>query len=410
MAVDGKSRLKPGPRGMTAERASYVRLMKQGFNNSEICRTLGINRKTGTRWRHGRAVKDPLTGRVYLYPAVSLVREPAEVISSRYLSEDERITIADRYRAGHSLRSIAAELGRAPSTISREVRRNRHQGGSYRPHHAQKKARIRRQRPRPGKIARLPELREFIQTHLNRWWSPGLICRKLKTVFPDRPELHLVHETIYQALYIQGRGGLRRELVKCLRTGRSRRRPNRSVPRRPSRFTGDVLMISDRPFDPADRAVPGNWEGDLIMGTQNRSAIATLVERSTRYLMLVHLPGNHRSRDLRDGLIQAFAGLPASMAKSLTWDQGTEMSQHAEFTATSGVPVYFCEPRSPWQRGTNENTNGLLRQYFPKRTNLAIHSPEHLAVVAAALNDRPRAILGDDTPSERFAKLLNTHP
>jgi IS30 family transposase len=173
LAVDGKSRSKPGPTGMTAERASYVRLMKQGFSNSEICRTLGINRKTGTRWRHGRAVKDPLTGRVHLYPAITLVRESAEVISPRYLSEDERITIADRCRAGHTLRSIAAELGRAPSTISREIRRNRYPGGSYRPHHAQKMSRVRRQRPRPGKIARIPELREFIQTYLNRWWSPA---------------------------------------------------------------------------------------------------------------------------------------------------------------------------------------------------------------------------------------------
>jgi IS30 family transposase len=236
-----------------------------------------------------------------------------------------------------------------------------------------------------------------------------LICRRLKAAFPDRPELHLVHETIYQALYIQGRGELRRELVKCLRTGRSRRRPNRAVPRRPSRFAGDVLMINDRPFDPADRSAPGAWEGDLIMGTQNRSAIATPVERRTRYVMLVHLPGINRTRELGDGLIRAFAGLPASLATSLTWDQGTEMSQHAEFTAISGIPVYFCEPRSPWQRGTNENTNGLLRQFFPKRTNLALHPPEQLAIVAAALNDRPRAVLNDDTPAERFARLLNIH-
>jgi IS30 family transposase len=409
LAKDGKLGLKPGPSGMTAERASYVRLMKQGFSNTEICRTLGINRRTGTRWRYGRAVKDPLTGRTYQYPAVSLIREPAEAVSARYLSEDERITIADRYRAGHSLRSIAEELGRSPSTISREVRRNRHQGGSYRPHHAQKLARTRRQRPRQGKIARSPELREFIQNHLNKWWSPSLICRRLKALFPDQPELHLVHETIYQALYIEGRGGLRRELVQCLRTRRSRRRPNRAVPRRTIRFPGDVLMINDRPFDPADRVTTGHWEGDLIMGTQNRSAIATLVERSTRYLMLIHIPGNHRASELRDGLIQAFRKLPASMARSLTWDQGTEMSLHADFTDATGVRVYFCEPRSPWQRGTNENTNGLLRQYFPKGTNLALHSPSNLAIVADALNDRPRAILGDDTPAERFARLLNTH-
>ena len=325
------------------------------------------------------------------------------------MSEDERIIIADRHRAGESLRSIAAELGRAPSTVSRELRRNRNPAGHYRPHYAQKKARTRRQRPRVGKIAGLPELKAFIQAMLDRWWSPGLISRQLKKAFPDRTELRIVHETIYQALYIRGRGGLSRELVKCLRTSRDRRTPNRSIARRSSRFAGEVLMISDRPEEAADRSVPGAWEGDLIIGTQNRSAIGTLVERSTRYLILVHMPGNNRAEDLRDGLIKALEPLPAALRTSLTWDQGSEMSKHAEFTPATRIPVYFCDPHSPWQRGTNENTNGLLRQYYPKFTDLSGYSPQHLATVAAHLNNRPRKTLNDDTPAERFARLLNTH-
>lgn len=274
---------------------------------------------------------------------------------------------------------------------------------------AQKKARTRRQRPRPGKIAVLPELKAYVQAMLDRWWSPALICRQLKKAFPNRKDLHIVHETIYQALYIQGRGGLSRELVKCLRTGRDRRKPNRSIARRSSRFAGDVLMISDRPEEAGDRSVPGSWEGDLIMGTQNRSAIATLVERSTRYLFLVHMPGNTRADELRDGLIKALDPLPDALRKSLTWDQGSEMAKHAEFTAVTGIPVYFCDPHSPWQRGTNENTNGLLRQYFPKYSDLSIYTPQHLADVATGLNNRPRRILNDETPGERFDRLLTTH-
>jgi IS30 family transposase len=243
MAVEKKRKLRPGPAGKTAERAHYIRLMKQGFNNSEACRIVGVGRKTGSHWRNGRTVA---------------------VISARYLSEEERITIADRHHCGESLRSIAAGLGRSPSTVSRELRRNRNPAGQYRPHYAQKKARTRRQRPRVGKIAGLPELKAYVQAMLDRWWSPGLICRQLKKAFPGRKNLHIVHETIYQALYIRGRGGLSRELVKCLRTGRDQRKPNRSIARRSSRFAGDVLMISDRPQEASDRSVPGAWEGDLV--------------------------------------------------------------------------------------------------------------------------------------------------
>lgn len=264
-------------------------------------------------------------------------------------------------------------------------------------------------RPRQGKIAGLPELKAYVQAMLDRWWSPGLICRQLKKGFPRRKDLHIVHETIYQALYMRGRGGLSRELAKCLRTGRDRCKPNRSIARRSSRFAGDVLMISHRPDGAGDRSVPGAWEDDLIMGTQNRSAIATLVERSTRYLLPVHMPGINRAEDLRDGLITAFNQLPPALRTSLTWDQGSEMAKHTGFTEATGIPVYFCDPHSPWQRGTNENTNGLLRQYFPKYSDLSIYSPQHLADVASDLNNRPRRILNDDTPAQRFARLLNNH-
>jgi len=403
---DRKRQLKPGATGKTAERARYIELMKQGFNNSEACRIVGVDRKTGSHWRNGRTTRDPATGRVYTYPAIVFTREQPEVISARYLSEDERIIIADRHRAGESVRSIAAALGRAPSTISRELRRNRHASGAYRPHYAQKKARLRRQRPRPGKIERYPGLKACIQSMLDRWWSPALICRQLRKLFPNHKELHLVHETIYQALYIAGRGGLRRELVKCLRTGRAQRKPHRAIARRKTRFAGDVLSIKERPQEVTGRQVPGHWEGDLIMGPGNRSAIATLVERTTRYLILVHLPDGPRAEKLREGIAQALNTLPAGLRKSLTWDQGSEMAKHAEITQATGAPVYICDAHSPWQRGSNENTNGLLRQYFPKGTDLSRHNPKKLAEVSAALNSRPRLILEDRTPAELFAKLL----
>ncbi len=216
----------------------------------------------------------------------------------------------------------------------------------------------------------------------------------------------MTHETVYQALYVQGRGELRRELAKALRTGRARRRPRRQSNKRQPRAVRDMVMISDRPAEAADRAVPGHWEGDLITGKDNRSAIGTLVERSTRYVMLVHLPVDHTAPSTRDALAETVKTLPAHLRRSLTWDQGSEMAAHRAFTMATEVPVYFCEPASPWQRGSNENTNGLLRQYFPKGTDLSIHTREHLDVVAAQLNGRPRKMLDWETPAERLHKLL----
>jgi len=324
---------------------------------------------------------------------------------------DERIVIADLRREGRSVRAIAADLGRSPSTISRELARNSHPGsGDYRPHAAQARADARRPRPKTGKIAACPELHDLVQDMLEDKFSPEQISRRLRRDHPDRPELHVTHETIYQALYVQGRGELRRELTTALRTGRTVRKPRRSSEQRRPRFTAPMVMISDRPAEADDRAIPGHWEGDLIIGGDGASAIATLVERATRYVMLAHLGGSHTAEHVRDALVTTVATLPAQLARSLTWDQGSEMSRHHEFSIATGIPVYFCDPHSPWQRGSNENTNGLLRQYFPKGTSLRTHTREHLDTVAAQLNARPRQTLGWKKPGQKLTELLTTPP
>jgi IS30 family transposase len=232
--------------------------------------------------------------------------------------------------------------------------------------------------------------------------------RRLQRDFPDQPGMHVTHETIYQALYVQGRGELRRELAAALRTGRALRKPRRQAQQRQPRMATPMVMISDRPAEVADRAVPGHWEGDLIIGKDNKSAIGTLVERATRYVLLVHLPHGRTPDLVRDALITTVQTLPAHLWRSLTWDQGNDMHRHHEFSLATNVPVYFCDPHSPWQRGSNENTNGLLRQYFPKGTDLSVHTAEHLATVATELNGRPRKTLNWDTPAERLATLLTT--
>jgi IS30 family transposase len=332
-----------------------------------------------------------------------------QLISARFLSAGERIQIADLARLGLPVRAVARRLGRAPSTISRELQRNAHPGsGDDRPWAAQRRAAARRARPKPGKLAGNPALRQAVAAGLGRRWSPEQISRRLRQQFPDRPEMHVAHETIYQALYVQGRGELRRELARCLRTGRAARKPQRRADQRRPRFQAPMLMISDRPAEVADRAVPGHWEGDLIVGPNSQSAIATLVERSTRYVLLAHLPRGHTAEQVRDALVAVITTLPAHLRRSLTWDQGCEMGAHHRITIATGMPIYFCDPASPWQRGSNENTNGLLRQYFPKGTDLRRHTSADLAAVAAELNARPRKTLGWETPAERLAALLQS--
>ncbi|MFD9430964.1 IS30 family transposase [Streptomyces sp. NPDC060002] len=390
-----------GRRKLTREREEYFRLVQQGVSYTEAAKAVGINLRTGKRWRNGR---NP-SGRQKAAAPARPVLPPSGV--SRYLREADRIYIADRLLEKATIRAIAAELRRSPSTVSREIRRNRHPvNGQYRPFAAQARADDRRPRPKPRKISQDPELRAAVQAGLDERWSPEQICHALRRQFPDRPEMHVVHETVYQALYVQGRGALRRELAGALRTGRARRKPHRQANCRQPRFADPMVMISDRPAEADDRAVPGHWEGDLIIGKNSGSAIGTLVERSTRYVMLLHLPTDHTAASVRDALTDAAHRLPPHLKRSLTWDQGSEMAAHHSFTVATDVPVYFCDPASPWQRGSNENTNGLLRQYFPKGTDLSVHSREHLDAVAAQLHGRPRKTLGWETPAERLHKLL----
>ena len=375
------------------------------MSNSAACREVGVNRKTGNRWRYGRISVDQ-AGRRYEYAPIT---EQPQSISARFLSEDERMMIADLLRAGNSIRGIARQLGRDPATISREVRRNSDpQSGAYHPHQAQYRAVARRARSKEGKLRRDPQLREFVQHRLDQRWSPEQISQALRQEFPDSPEMHLSHESIYQALYRPERGGLHRDTATKLRTGRRIRRKRRRPDQRAARFVTPGVLIDQRPVEVIDRIEPGHWEGDLIVGQGNRSAIGTLVERSTRYVMLPHLDGGRSAEHVRDALVRQVGALPRHLARSVTWDQGSEMCRHNEFTDSTGIAVYFCEPAKPWQRGSNENANGLLRQYFPKSTDLSIHSATDLAAVAAELNNRLRKALGWSTPAQRFANLVAT--
>jgi transposase, IS30 family len=350
--------------------------------------------------------------------------------SGRYLSLQEREEIAILWEQGQSQAEIARRIGRHRSTICRELKRNRtvrYSGRAttvddpalarpgrrkrvhYRASIAQWKAEQRARRPKPHlrKLATHPQLHAEVVTRLDRNWSPEQIAATLRQDYPERPEMWVSHETIYQALYVQGRGELRRELTRCLRTGRALRKPRR-VPgeRRGKRCIPDELKIAARPAEVADRAVPGHWEGDLILGADNQSAIGTLVERTTRFVLLLHLPSDHTAESVHDAMLEAIPTLPAQLRRSLTWDQGAEMARHADITMATDLDIYFCDPHSPWQRGSNENTNGLLRQYFPKGTDLSVHSADHLAAVAAELNERPRKTLGWQTPARAFNELL----
>lgn len=381
----------------------------------------------------------------------------ATPLSGRYLSFSEREEIAILYAQGCGIRDTARRLGRSPSTISRELRRNaatRSGSFSYRATTAQWHADRRAKRPKLAKLAANEALRHYVQERLagtlktrdgknvpgpktrwngrrhgrrqdRRWgtaWSPEQISNRLPIDFPDDELMRISHEAIYQALYVQGRGALRRELVACLRTGRSLRVPRARTRGRGKKFIGPEIMISERPAEADDRAVPGHWEGDLILGLDS-SAIGTLVERTTRFTILMHLPrmddhgdrprtkngpalAGHGAEAVRDAIASSIETLPDQLRRTLTWDQGAEMSQYAQLRVNTGLAIYFCDPHSPWQRGTNENTNGLLRQYFPKGTNLSRYSADDLAVVAAALNSRPRKTLGWQTPAEALNNYI----
>ena len=436
----------PG-RPSTARREDRVRFWEAiatGLSSEDAAGEAGVSPAVGSRWFRQAGGMPPLD----LAP-----------VSGRYLSFNEREEIAILNAQDVGVREIAKRLGRSPSTISRELRRNastRSNELTYRASTAQWHAERRASRPKVSKLASNNRLRKYVQDRLSgaiarpdgepvpgpdvrfigrrhgrradrRWakaWSPEQISNRLRIDFSDDETMRISHEAIYQALYIQGRGALKRELVACLRTGRALRVPRARTNQRGKKFVTAEIMISERPAEADDRAVPGHWEGDLILGLDS-SAIGTLVERSTRFTMLLYLPrmdghgteprvkngpplAGHGAEAVRNAIAETIATLPEQLRRSLTWDQGAEMAEHVQLRIDTGLAVYFCDPHSPWQRGTNENTNGLLRQYFPKGTDLSRHSRGDLDAVALALNTRPRKTLEWKTPAEALDQLLRS--
>jgi transposase, IS30 family len=368
----------------------FWRLIQQGQSSRDAASGVGAGHNVAEGWFRHSGGMSPLR----------------LTVSGRYLSMAEREEIACARAAGHGVRQIASLVGRDPATISRELRRGIgwHKDG-YRASVAQACADQRCRRPKPRRLQTNAALRAIVEDKLTHRWSPEQIRDWLPEAYPDDAEMRVSHEAIYQALYVQGRGGLRRELAVCLRTGRAIRKPHRRSDERRGRIPG-MISISERPAEADDRAVPGHWEGDLIVGPASTTAIGTLVERTTRFVMLLHLPARHGAEQVRDAMLTKITELPQHLWRSLTWDQGSEMSKHHEITIASGLPIYF--PHSPWQRGSNENTNGLLRQYFPKSTNLSVHTAEHLDYVANELNTRPRKTLGGRTPAQALNELLSS--
>jgi transposase, IS30 family len=368
------------------ERIEIKRLHKQGLPLYQIARV--INRA---------------------WPSVKAVIEPTRATQERLwdpsparLSMDEREEIRVGIVAGETFTSIAHRLHRSVSTISREVANN---GGRayYRAYRAHRRAARCARRPKETKLAGNPALRNQVEEWLLELWSPEEITQRLRHEYPGDPMMWVSHETIYQSLFVQGRGALKRELSKCLRTGRTQRRPRSRTERRG--LIPGMVMITERPPEVADRAVPGHWEGDLILGSKN-SAVGTLVERTTRYVLLLHLPDNKGAEAVADAMAKAIGTLPAALARSVTWDQGREMYRHADFTVATGIPIYFCDPHSPWQPGSNENTNGLLRQFMPKGTDLRPYTRADLDEIERKLNGRPRKTLAWLKPCEKLAELI----
>jgi IS30 family transposase len=367
----------------------WAALQASGFI-ADAAAAVGTYRKQGTRWVAACGGVRPRRGRD---------------LKGRCLSFAEREEIALGRARGETLHVLARRLGRCTSTISRELRRNADRDGGYRATTAHAKAYERASRPKPAKLATNHRLRQVVQDDLTRRFSPEQIAGRLRRQFPDDPEMWVSTETIYQSLYVQSRGALKRELTRYLRTGRALRKPGRQVAQRKNRIP-DMVNIAQRPPEVDDRAVPGHWEGDLLIGKRNATAIGTLVERASGFAMLVALPEGYKPEHVAPALARKVQTLPQALRRSLTWDQGPEMRDHKQITLDAGIDVYFCDPHAPWQRGSNENTNGLLRQYFPAGTDFSTVTEAQLDVVVDELNDRPRKRLEFANPNERLSELL----
>ena len=382
----------PTPPMPVEQRDLIHALLRRGRPRSEIAARGGVSTRTVSR----------------MLARLGGVPRPVDVeYDARYLTHDERYEIARLHDLGVSVRGIAAKLGRSPSTVSRELGRNRHEPtGHYLPEVAHTLAWRRQRRPKASKVAQHPDLAAQVQRMLDKRYSPEQISGRLEVLFPDDKAMRISHETIYQSLYVYPRGELTRELKAHLRSGRNARKPRGTRTNKHPRIP-DLVSIHDRPEEVEGRLVPGHHEGDLIKGSlESNSAVGTVVERHSGYLTLIHLPEGWAAEKVATALAKQMSALPAWFAKTLTWDRGTEMARHADFTAATGIQVYFADPRSPQQRPSNENTNGLIREYLPKGTDLSIHTAEDLQTVADELNDRPRKRLGFYTPREVFAKLL----
>jgi transposase, IS30 family len=404
------------PQGLSVQRR-FWELIAAGWFSQDAGVAVGVSTTCGVKWFRRFGGVNPR------------LREPQGHKRPR-LSPDEREQIMIGTSRGESIRSMARRMGRHPSTIMREIANNgaaHNRTGRYRALHrfganrggwdaksgysariAQRRSEERARRPKTGKLGRCPVLRDKVQALLVKKYSPEQIAGELAKIYPDRPEMQVSHETIYRSLYVQGRGELRRELAKCLRTGRALRKPRKRARTddHRGRISG-MVNISERPAEANDRAVPGHWEGDLIIGKNQASQIGTLVERSTGFVQLLHLPARRDPETVAEAMIASIKTLPEALRRSLTWDQGKEMHQHARIGFEAGINIYFCDPHSPWQRGSNENTNGLLRQYFPKGTDLSVHSAQRLAEVAAELNERPRKRFSWDSPAQILDRLLS---
>lgn len=391
-----------------ARRDHYLELVKSGLNFTQAAKIVGVSKRTGKTWRNGRT---RATGRneVAVIDWYGDDMQAPKTIHRRFLSQDERISIADGINLGKTLRMIAVQLGRNVSSISREIRNNANpKTGRYEPYRAQQLSSNRLKRPKERKVLSKARLKQAVSSKLKKHWSPEQISAWLRRQWPDNKDMNASPETIYQAIYVQAKGELKLDVKKALRTGRTKRRKQGNSQTRTPRFREPMVMISQRPAQIEDRAIPGHWEGDLIIGANHQSAIGTLVERSTRFTILLHLPQRHDALSVQNAIIEKMRHLPKLLRNSLTWDQGSELALHHDIKTALEMEVYFCDPHSPWQRGTNENTNGLLRQYFPKGTDLSIYSEKYLDTVAEELNDRPRKTLNWDKPSEQILKLLQT--